>query len=59
MRNEDAARLDKRWARTLPARIVRGVVIRGVFGTIIDIYARRHVAGDELLAHVGNPAIFV
>lgn len=59
MRNQDAARLDRPWARTLPAQLVRGVVICGGFGTIIDTYARHEVAGRELLAHVDGPAIFV
>lgn len=59
MRNEEAARLDKPWARTPPARIARGVVIRGVFGTIIDTYARQQIVGQELLAYVDDPAMFV
>ena len=59
MRNEEAARLDKPWARTLPARMVRGVVLRGVFGTIIDAYARQQIVGHEPLAHLDKPAIFV
>jgi 1-acyl-sn-glycerol-3-phosphate acyltransferase len=38
---------------------VRGVVIRGVFGTIIDTYACQEIVGDEHLAHLDGPAIFV
>jgi 1-acyl-sn-glycerol-3-phosphate acyltransferase len=34
-------------------------VIRGVFGTIIDTYACQEIVGDEHLAHLDGPAIFV
>jgi 1-acyl-sn-glycerol-3-phosphate acyltransferase len=43
----------------MPARIVRGIVIRGVFSPIIDTYARQVIVGDERLAHLDGPAIFV
>jgi 1-acyl-sn-glycerol-3-phosphate acyltransferase len=39
--------------------MARGVVIRGVFGTIIDTYACQQIVGDDLLAYVQDPAIFV
>lgn len=59
VRTQQAGRLDKPWTRTLPARVVRGAVIRGVFGTIIDAYARQEIVGDDRLAHLRGPAIFV
>jgi 1-acyl-sn-glycerol-3-phosphate acyltransferase len=47
------------WTRTPPARLVRGAIVRGVFGTIIDRYAVQRVAGADHVARLEGPAIFV
>jgi 1-acyl-sn-glycerol-3-phosphate acyltransferase len=54
-----SANLDKPWTRSLPARAVRELVVRGVFGTIIDAYVREEVVGRRHLARVRGPAILV
>lgn len=50
---------DQPWARTLPARAAREVIICGVFGSIIRWYARKDVRGHEHLDGVDGPVIFV
>jgi 1-acyl-sn-glycerol-3-phosphate acyltransferase len=50
---------DQPWTRTGPARIVRGAILRGVFGTIIDCYACQRTVGVEHLERLAGPAIFV
>jgi 1-acyl-sn-glycerol-3-phosphate acyltransferase len=57
--NDDSAGLDQPWARTLPARAAREVIICGVFGSLIANYARREVIGHEHLEHLAGPVIFV
>ena len=56
---DESASGDQPWARTLPARAVRELVICGVFGAIITTYARRQVYGREYLAELEGPVIFV
>jgi 1-acyl-sn-glycerol-3-phosphate acyltransferase len=56
MERDSAESLDQPWTRALPARVVREFLICGVFGVIIDTYARRQVTGLE---HLDGPAIFV
>ncbi len=50
---------DQPWARTLPARVAREAIVRGVFDTIIRTYARRSVSGREQLDPLPGPVIFV
>ncbi len=62
MRIEEPARRDQPWARTLPARLAREVLICGVFGSIIGSYFRREIIGLEhleRLEHLEAPVIFV
>jgi 1-acyl-sn-glycerol-3-phosphate acyltransferase len=54
-----SASLDHPWARTLPARAAREVIICGVFGSLIRWYARRDVSGHEHLQDVPGPVLFV
>ena len=51
VRNEGPARLDKPWTRTLPACLARGVVLRGVFGTI-KRELRRRSAIEAVIGHM-------
>jgi 1-acyl-sn-glycerol-3-phosphate acyltransferase len=50
---------DERWSRSVPARMARGALIRGVFGSIVDSYARTEVVGLEHLARLERPVVFV
>lgn len=59
MTSAGSAGLDKPWTRSLPARAVRSLLIRGVFGSIIDAYASVEVVGGQRLELVRGPAIFV
>jgi 1-acyl-sn-glycerol-3-phosphate acyltransferase len=59
MGNDERAQLDRPWARTLPARAVRELIICGVLDPIIRCYAHREVRGHEQLARLDGPAIFV
>jgi 1-acyl-sn-glycerol-3-phosphate acyltransferase len=59
MRIEQLAGLDEPWARTLPARVARELLIRGVFGSIIDAYSRPQIVGHERLQQLEGPVIFV
>ncbi len=53
------AALDERWARTLPARALRDVVICGVLGGLMDLWTRRRVRGRAHLGRVSGPVILV
>ena len=59
MRSEGSAGLDKPWTRSMAARMGRDLLICGVFGSIIDTYARVEIVGDQHLEHVHGGAIFV
>jgi 1-acyl-sn-glycerol-3-phosphate acyltransferase len=50
---------DQRWARTPPARVARELVLRGVFGAIVQAYSRREIAGLEHLEGLDGPVILV
>ena len=51
--------LDRPWAWTLPARVLRELSICGVFDAIVRTYASTEVRGREQLALLDGPAIFV
>ena len=53
------AGLDTAWVRGNAAGAVRGVVLNGVLGPLIDLYARRQVIGVEHLAPLDPPVLFV
>lgn len=59
MEIEVPASAGQHWARTMPARLARELLICGVFGVIIDTYSRREVIGREHLDHLEGPVIFV
>lgn len=59
MGNREAPVRDRRWARTLPARGARELLLRVVFGSIIGFYSRRRITGLEHLRSVSGPVIFV
>jgi 1-acyl-sn-glycerol-3-phosphate acyltransferase len=59
MRIDELASLDEPWTRTLPGRVARELLIRGVFGSIIDAYSRPQIVGHEHLEHLEGPVIFV
>lgn len=50
---------DRGWARTPPARAVRGVIICGVLDPIIRAYTKRSVRGLEHLQALDGPIILV
>ena len=56
---DERAELDRPWARTLPARAARELIICGVLDPLIRCYARCEVRGREQLARIAGPAIFV
>jgi 1-acyl-sn-glycerol-3-phosphate acyltransferase len=58
MRQEDAD-LDRSWARGRAAGAVRGAVLRGVLGPLIDLYTSRRVLGQENLDGLEPPVLFV
>jgi 1-acyl-sn-glycerol-3-phosphate acyltransferase len=55
----ERTRPDEPWSRSLPARIARGFLVRGVFGSIIESYARTDVLGLDRLAGLEGPVIFL
>ncbi len=60
MVKDELAALDRRWARTLPARAARELIVCGLFDAIVRSYAQVEVVGREQLAsQLGGPAIFV
>lgn len=59
MGSKESASLDEPWARTLPGRVARELLICGLFGSIIDAYSRREIVGHEHLEHLEGPVIFV
>ena len=59
MEKADRADLDRPWAWSLPARVVREFSICGVFNAIVHTYASTEVRGREQLASLDGPAIFV
>lgn len=55
----DPAALDAPWARTVPARAARELIVCGVLGACMDGYTRRTVVGLENLHGQRGPVIFV
>lgn len=53
------AELDQRWARTLPAQLVRDVVVAGVLGVAMDLWTRRTLVGREHVEALDGPVVFV
>jgi 1-acyl-sn-glycerol-3-phosphate acyltransferase len=51
--------LDVTWARSPPARVVRGAVLLGVLSPLMDLYTRREVRGREHLDGLEPPVVFV
>lgn len=51
--------LDQSWSRVMPARMVRELLICGVFGSIVDAYAHREIVGLEYFGDLDGPVIFV
>jgi 1-acyl-sn-glycerol-3-phosphate acyltransferase len=54
-----ATEVDEAWARRAPARGVRSLILRTVFGPLVAAYARVDVSGLEALAAVTGPVVFV
>lgn len=63
MRGSDTAGapapLDAPWARTVPARAARELIVCGVLGACMDAYTRRTVLGHENLRALDGPVVFV
>jgi 1-acyl-sn-glycerol-3-phosphate acyltransferase len=59
VRTDESRGGDRRWARTPPARVVRELLICGVFRSIIRTYSRTEIVGREQLEQLAGPAIFV
>jgi 1-acyl-sn-glycerol-3-phosphate acyltransferase len=57
--SSDSTDLDKPWSRSLAACVGRNLLICGVFGSIIDTYARVEVVDGQRLELLDGPAIFV
>ena len=55
----DPPELDAEWARSAPARVVREVVLMGVFAPLMDLYTSRTVTGREHLEALEPPVVFV
>ncbi len=55
----EPAALDAPWARTVPARAARELIVCGVLGACMDTYTRRTVLGHENLQSQRGPVIFV
>lgn len=51
--------LDVPWARTAPARALRGSVLMGLLGPAMDFYTRRTVVGLEHFEGLTAPVVFV
>ena len=51
--------LDVSWARTAPARVLRGSVLLGLLGPAMDFYTRRTVVGHEHFEGLQAPVVFV
>jgi 1-acyl-sn-glycerol-3-phosphate acyltransferase len=51
--------IDTSWARSRPAGAVRGALLHGVLGPLMDLYTRREITGREHLAEVESPVLFV
>ena len=51
--------LDVTWARTAPARVLRGSVLMGLLGPAMDFYTRRTVLGLEHFEGLKAPVVFV
>jgi 1-acyl-sn-glycerol-3-phosphate acyltransferase len=51
--------LDKRWARSGAAGMVRELLLLGVLGPLIDLYTRARVLGREHLTGLQPPVVFV
>jgi 1-acyl-sn-glycerol-3-phosphate acyltransferase len=51
--------LDVPWARTAPARVLRGSVLLGLLGPAMDFYTRRTVLGLEHFKGLTAPVVFV
>jgi 1-acyl-sn-glycerol-3-phosphate acyltransferase len=62
-RGEELARqyrkMDVSWARTVYARALRGAVLNGVLGPMIDCYVRRRAVGRDVFGDLTPPVIFV
>ena len=54
-----ATEVDEPWARSAPARALRSLILRGVFGPLVAAYARVEVSGLATLAAVTGPVVFV
>lgn len=50
---------DEPWSRAAPARVVRELLVCGLFGAIIRTYSRVRIAGREHLEPLDGPVIFV
>ena len=55
----DLEALDAAWARSPPARALRGVVLMGVLSPLMDLYTRRRVLGREHFDGLKAPVLFV
>jgi len=56
---QQRAGVDTAWVRGSAAGAVRGVVLNGVLGPLIDLYTHRQVVGLEHLASLDRPVLFV
>jgi 1-acyl-sn-glycerol-3-phosphate acyltransferase len=59
MERSEPAVLDTPWARTVPARAVRELIVCGALGLCMDAYTRRTIVGREQLEGLPGPVLFV
>ncbi|MCW3010703.1 MAG: 1-acyl-sn-glycerol-3-phosphate acyltransferase, partial [Solirubrobacterales bacterium] len=60
MQSSDPAPVgDATWARSIPARAAREVIVCGVLGACMDAYTKRTIAGHENLTALAGPVLFV
>ncbi len=59
MGERSLAALDVPWARSAPARVLRGSVLLGLLGPTMDFYTRRTVVGHEHFKGLTAPVVFV
>lgn len=59
MADDERVAPDQPWTRTVPARVAREAIVRGLFGSLLSFYARKEVVGAAQLEQLPGPVIFV
>lgn len=59
MERSEPSVLDTPWARTVPARVAREVIVCGALGACMDVYTKRTITGRKELDSIPGPVLFV